>query len=112
MHELSIAESLLAIIEQEALHYGNARVTWIKLRVGNLSGIVPDALKFAFEVISKGGCAEGAQLDIELLPFEIRCNVCNKIFIQEEPFMICPQCEGLDVELISGRELEIEKKDF
>ena len=109
MHELSIAQSLLSIIEQEAAPYKNAKVIGIKLRIGRLSGVVTDALQFAFEVISKGGLAEGAYMDIEEVPIEIRCNRCNKTFIAEDPYMFCPHCDGLDVEMISGRELDIKE---
>ncbi len=109
MHELSIAQSMLGIIEQESAPYKKAKVTGIRLRIGKLSGIVPDALRFAFEIISKGGVAEDASLDIEEVPISIKCNLCKEAFISEDPFMIGPNCEGLDVEMISGRELEIKE---
>jgi len=112
MHELSIAQSVLGIIEQESAPYKNARVISVKLRIGRLSGIVPDALRFAFEVITKGGIAEGASLIIEEVPIAIKCHECNKVFNTEDPFMICPQCEGFDVEMISGREMEVRELEI
>ena len=112
MHELSIAQSVLGIIEQESAPYKNARVISVKLRIGRFSGIVPDALRFAFEVITKGGIAEGASLVIEEVPISIRCHQCNKTFNAEDPFMICPQCEGFDVEMISGREMEVKELEI
>ena len=112
MHELSIAQSVLGIIEQESAPYKNARVISVKLRIGRLSGIVPDALRFAFEVITKGGIAEGASLIIEEVPIAIKCHECNKVFNSEDPFMICPQCEGFDVEMISGREMEVRELEI
>jgi len=107
MHEFAIAQSLLEIIEQEALPYGGAKVTRVKLLIGKLSGVIPDALRFAFKAISMGGIAEEASLDIEEVPLRIKCNRCGKTSILEDPFMVCPHCEGTDVELIEGRELEI-----
>lgn len=107
MHELAIAESLLKIVEQEALPYGGARVTRVKLLIGKLSGVVPDALMFAFEVISEGGIAEGAFLEIEEVPLRLECHQCGEVFAVEHPFMTCPRCEGTDVEMVSGRELHI-----
>ncbi|MBN1254135.1 MAG: hydrogenase maturation nickel metallochaperone HypA [Deltaproteobacteria bacterium] len=107
MHELSVAQGLLEIIEQEARPYPGARVTQVRLRIGKLSAVVPDALRFAFEAITRGGIAEGASLEIEEVPLRIRCRQCAKEFTVENPFMICPRCEGLDVEMVSGRELEI-----
>jgi hydrogenase nickel incorporation protein HypA/HybF len=107
MHEFAIAQSLLKIVECEALPYTGAKVLRIKLRLGKMSGVMPDALKFAFEVISQGGVAMGACLEIEEVPLKVRCHHCGGIFTVDTPFMICARCQGTDVEMISGRELEI-----
>lgn len=112
MHELSIAQSLLDIIDKEIAPYGKAHVIGVRLRVGSFSGIVPDALRFAFEVLSKEGSAYGAALEIEIVPLRIRCNTCKEVFSAEDPFMICPRCEGFDVEMISGKELEIKELEI
>lgn len=107
MHELAVAERLLEIVEQEARPYAGARVVRISLKIGQLSAVVPDALRFAFAAISRGGVAENAALEIEEVPLSIRCHACAEVFHVEDPFMVCPQCGGCDVELVSGRELEI-----
>ncbi|MBW2340311.1 MAG: hydrogenase maturation nickel metallochaperone HypA [Deltaproteobacteria bacterium] len=107
MHEFSIAQSLLEIIERETLPYSGAKVTTLTLRIGKLSGVMPDALRFAFEAISTGGMAEGASLLIDEVPLKIQCNHCRKVSIADNPFLICPNCQGTDVEMIAGRELEI-----
>jgi hydrogenase nickel incorporation protein HypA/HybF len=112
MHEFAVAQSLLEIVEQEARPYNGARVTWIKLRIGTLSAVVPDALRFAFEAITRGGIAEGAVLEIEEVPLRIRCHQCDEVFTIDDPFMLCPRCEGTDVEMISGRELEIRSMEI
>jgi hydrogenase nickel incorporation protein HypA/HybF len=112
VHELAIAQSLLEIVEQEALPYKGARVTRILLRIGQLSAVVPDALRFAFEAISRGGIAEGASLEIEEVPLTIRCHRCEEVFAANNPFLVCPHCEGSDVEMVSGRELEIRSMEI
>jgi len=112
MHEFGIAQSLLEIVEQEALPYRGSRVTRVKLLIGKLSGVIPDALRFAFEVISMGGIAEGASLVIEEVPLRIQCNQCRRVSIMDDPFLICPHCEGTDVEMIAGRELEIKDMEI
>ena len=112
MHELSIAQGLLEIIEQEARPYPGARVTRVLVRIGKLSAVVPDALRFAFEAITQGGIAEGAVLEIEEVPLTIRCHQCDEVFTIDDPFMLCPQCEGTDVEMLSGRELEIRSMEI
>ncbi len=112
MHEFGIAQSLLEIVEQEALPYGGAKVTRVKLLIGKLSGVIPDALRFAFEAISMGGIAEGASLVIEEVPLRITCKQCRKASIMDDPFLMCPHCEGTDVEMIAGRELEIKDMEI
>ncbi len=112
MHELGIAQSLLEIVEQEARPYEGARVRRIWLRIGKLSTVVPDALRFAFDAVTRGGMAEGAVLEIEEVPLAIRCRACEEAFVVEDPFMICPQCGAADVEMISGRELDIKSMEI
>jgi hydrogenase nickel incorporation protein HypA/HybF len=112
MHELGIAQSLLEIVEQEARPYEGARIIRIQLRIGKMSTVVPDALRFAFDAITRGGMAEGAALEIEEVPLTIRCRTCEADFIVEDPFMICPQCGAADVEMVSGRELELRSMEI
>jgi hydrogenase nickel incorporation protein HypA/HybF len=112
VHELAVAQGLLDIVEQEARPYAGARVIRVQLRIGKLSTVVPDALRFAFEAVTRGGIADGASLEIEEVPLAIRCHACEQDFIVEDPFMICPQCGAADVEMISGRELEIRSMEI
>jgi hydrogenase nickel incorporation protein HypA/HybF len=112
VHEFAVAQNLLEIVEQEARPYSGARVTGITLRIGQLSTIVPDALRFAFEAITRGGIAEGAVLEIEEVPLTIRCRQCEEEFTIDDPFMVCPRCGGSDVEMVSGRELEIRSMEI
>jgi hydrogenase nickel incorporation protein HypA/HybF len=112
MHELSIAQSLLEIIEHEAIPYKGARVTTVTLRIGKLSGVVPDALKFGFEALSRGGIAEGASLIIEEVPLRIKCHQCGAESAIHDPFLLCPRCNGAEVEMIAGRELEIKEMEI
>jgi len=112
MHEFGIAQSLLDIVEQEALPYKGAKVTKVTLQIGRLSGVMPDALRFAFEVLRAGGIAEESSLEIEETPLRIKCNQCGKTSTLEEPFLICPHCEDVDIEIIAGRELEIQNMEI
>jgi hydrogenase nickel incorporation protein HypA/HybF len=112
MHEFSIAQSLLEIIEREVLPYRGTRVTAVTLRIGKLSGVMPDALRFGFEAISRGGIAEGASLIIEEMPLRIKCHHCGAESAMDDPFLLCPRCNGSEVEMISGRELEIKEMEI
>jgi len=104
VHEAAIAQSLLEIVKEQALLHGARRVSRVRVRVGALSGVVPEALTFAFEAMSKGGIAEGAVLEVEEVPSRIRCEDCG--VFEGTPFLVCPNCGKL-AELLSGRELEI-----
>jgi hydrogenase nickel incorporation protein HypA/HybF len=112
MHEFSIATSLLEIISQEAIAYQGARVEEVTLKIGTLSGVVPEALEFAFQVLSEGTVADGARLVIERVALRIACRACGTESMPADPFIICPQCGSADVEIRAGRELEIESMEI
>lgn len=112
MHEFSIATSLLSIIDEEAVKFQEARVKTVTLKIGTLSGVVPEALDFAFQVLSEGTVAEGALLVIERTPLCIECNTCGTTSTLIDPFLICPCCGSVEVEIRQGRELEIESMEI
>lgn len=107
MHEVSIARSLLKIIEDETKKHGVSRVTRVCVRIGTLASIVPEALTFSFEVISERTVAEGAALDIEVVPARGQCQGCNEDFEVDSFFFVCPKCGVIASEIICGKELEI-----
>ena len=107
MHEFAIAQGILDIIDQEILPYGKVSVLNVKVRIGKLSGIMPDSLTFAFTSLSNGTAADGAHLLIEEVPLSITCNKCGKTSSVDNPFMICPACKSPDVSMASGRELDV-----
>ena len=107
MHELSIAQSLLRIVEDESKKHGASRVTRVSVRIGSLSAIVPESLTFSFEIISEKTIAEGAGLDIEVVPARGRCQDCDIDFEVDGFLFFCPQCGGVASEIVCGKELEI-----
>ena len=107
MHELSIMQSALSLALDQARQAGAARVHTIRLRIGALSGVVPDALEFAFEALTPGTMAEGAQLAIEHVPARFWCAACTQEFQSDDMFAECPGCHGLSGELRAGREMEV-----
>lgn len=114
MHELSIAQSILDIIQDEANKNSMAQVSVVRLKIGRLTAIEPSSLSFCFDLISKGSLAEGAKLEIESIPITGRCNRCGKEFQLEDPFANCPHCQGLNIAILTGREFfisEIECND-
>ena len=107
MHELSIMESALAMALDTAQQARAQRVLVIRLRVGALSGVVPEALRFAFEALAPGTLADGAELAIEHVPAQFWCAPCAKEFTADDLFAECPECHTPSTELRAGRELQV-----
>ncbi len=104
MHELSLVESILQIVDEYAAKEGFTRVTSLRLSCGKLSSVVPQALSFAFEVQSKGTRAEGAMLDLEVLPAAIHCLSCERDVEIDRFEAQCPVCREYEVFLVRGTE--------
>jgi len=107
MHELSLMQSALSLALGEARRAGASRVHVIRLRIGAFSGVVPEALQFAFEALADGTLAEGTELAIENVPARFWCAVCAREFEAGEMFAECPDCHTPSGELRHGREMEL-----
>lgn len=107
MHELSIMESALNLALEQARKAGASRVHQIRLRIGSLSGVVPDALEFAFEALTPGTAAEGGRLTIEEVPARFWCRACDREFEADDLMSECPRCHEPSGDLRAGRELEV-----
>lgn len=104
MHEMSITQSVVEICEKNA---AGCRVTAVTLEIGDLSGVVPEAIEFCFEACSKGTLLEGAVLIIERLPAKGHCTGCGIEFPVSAYYDPCPGCGGYGVAIISGEELRV-----
>ena len=105
MHELSIADAILQIALR---HADGRRIEAIEVKVGHLRQVVPDALEFAFTLVSEGTLAEGAALALEHIPAAGSCRACG-ITTEFDGFpLACGACGGLDVELVRGEELLVD----
>jgi hydrogenase nickel incorporation protein HypA/HybF len=107
MHELGITQEIIAIVSE---HSKGARVCRIVLEIGKLSALLPDAVRFCFELCSEGTAAEGAQLEILEPPGRARCRVCAAEVVLEQPFGRCG-CGSSDLEWLSGEELRIKEME-
>ena len=107
MHELSIMTEALRMAVDAAQAAGAPRVRKLRLRIGSLSGVVPDSLRFAFDVVCHGTMAEGATLEIEAVPAACWCMTCRAEFECVDFFNECPRCHNVSGELRRGRELDI-----
>lgn len=100
-------QSTLDIAMEWAQRQGAERIERLGMRVGVLSGVVPDALQFAFEVLKHDTVAETAVLEVEYIPLRIYCTACDREFASDGFSHMCTECSGFDTEVRQGRELEI-----
>jgi hydrogenase nickel incorporation protein HypA/HybF len=107
MHEVSIMQGALETAIQAARKSGATRIHVLRMRIGAMSGVVPDSLHFAFEVVREGTMAAGAELMIENVPAVCWCPDCQKEFSSDDFVYECPICHRLSAELRRGRELEL-----
>jgi hydrogenase nickel incorporation protein HypA/HybF len=110
MHELAITMNILELAEREARKHKAQRINKIKLKIGEFTGVVREALEFAFEVARQGTMAEQATLDIEIVPLRKKCPVCGKESGGGYDFF-CADCQTA-VEIVSGREMQVEYVDL
>lgn len=105
MHELSIAEALVDVVER---HAEGRPVTRVDVRVGYLRQVVPDALSFAFALLTSGTALQDAELHIAHVPAGGRCRACGSETELDRLPLACAHCESLDVEVLTGEELCVE----
>ncbi|ARF59034.1 hydrogenase maturation nickel metallochaperone HypA [Streptomyces gilvosporeus] len=108
MHEMSLALAVVDQIDGAARFERATSVRSVRLQVGELAGVVPDALAFSFELACTGTVLEGAELITEQVAGRARCRPCTRTWATGmPPQLTCPGCGGADTELLSGRELQI-----
>jgi hydrogenase nickel incorporation protein HypA/HybF len=107
MHEVGIMENTLAMALKRAADEGAYRIHRLTMRIGPLSGVVPEALEFAFDVLRRGTIAEGATLTVEHVPIICVCSICRIEFRPDDLFCECPRCHNPSAEVHQGRELEL-----
>lgn len=107
MHELSLARSVVEIVAEEAESRGFARVSRVRLRVGALAPVEPEALRFCFDAAALGTAVEGATLDIVPVAGEGVCADCGRTVALSTRFDACSACGGRHVRLTRGAELQV-----
>ena len=109
MHEMGIATEIVRIVtESIPADMADPKVARINLKVGKLAAVVPQSLQFCFEIAAKDGPAEGAELRIEEIGVSARCNDCANLWQVDAPTFRCPKCQSNSLEMLSGRELDID----
>jgi hydrogenase nickel incorporation protein HypA/HybF len=103
VHELAITQSVVDAVTERT---GTARVATVRVRVGRLAGVVPDAMRFCFELVTSGTALDGAVLEIDQPEGRGRCRTCGAGFVLADLILLCA-CGSADVEVVAGRELAV-----
>jgi len=103
MHELSITRSVVDAVLQRL---PDTRIAEVRLEIGKLSGIVPDSVRFCFDLVVAGTLLEGARLDIDEPSGRAHCVDCDTEFAVDDLILLCP-CGSANVEVLAGRQLRI-----
>ena len=109
MHEMSICEGILQILETESANKNFKQVKKVALEIGPLSGVALEALKFSFDVVMKGSLAEGSELIIIDMPATAWCMQCAETVNIEQRYDDCPKCGSAQLQVTGGEELSIKE---
>lgn len=108
MHEMGIAQELIRIaIDSIPKDIENPKVQILKLKIGRLAAVVEHSLKFCFEILTKDTILEDVKLDIKFMPVMVYCTACDNKWEVKDAIFACQFCEKNEVEMISGRQIEI-----
>ena len=107
MHEIGIANAILESVRSECARYLGAHPRKVGVRVGELAGIDPDALRFSFEILIRDTELAEVELDLQFCFRQYRCSDCGTDFPAQGYDLRCPQCGEARAHLISGDELEL-----
>lgn len=106
MHEAGIAEYLITVAAQHLQRVPHGPVRSLHVRIGELAGVNPDSLDFAFECLSKGTELEGARLEVERVPLTLDCHACGRRTAVEDYVFRCGACGSDQAGIATGRELQ------
>jgi len=107
MHELALAQELVAMAAEHAARAGARHVTRLHCRIGAMRQIEPELIEEAFEVARNGTMCQGARLCIEKVPMTARCGTCQRTYAVEDWNWNCPECGAEGEPLEGGDELEL-----
>ena len=112
MHELSLTQSMIEIAEEHARREGATVITVVTMEIGALSGVMPEAIEFAFEACSKGTLADGATLEILRIPALGLCQECTTECAIESLLDSCPECGSYALDILQGQEMALTEMEI
>lgn len=112
MHELAVAQEILALVQRHVPGDQASLVRAVRVRIGDLAGVVPDSLEFCFSAVVAGTAWQGAALVMTRVPAEACCMDCTAVFPTQAPGAGCPSCGGGEVRMVRGQELHVDAVDL
>ena len=109
MHELSVAQEIINIVNNYLPENNPAKVKAVKVKVGKLSNILNDSLTFCFEALTNESHLKGSKLEIVDVPVKVFCLSCHEESKIENPIFACPKCSHNKLKMISGMELQVDE---
>ncbi len=109
MHEMSLCEGILRVLEEQAQAQQFKRVKTVWLEIGSLSSVEVEALRFGFDVVMKDSLAEGARLEIIDVPGQAWCMQCMKPVTIRQRYDACDDCGGHQLQVTAGEEMKIKE---
>jgi hydrogenase nickel incorporation protein HypA/HybF len=109
MHEMSLAEGVLRIAEETARAQGFARVKAVRLEIGALAQVEPEAMRFCFDAVTRDSIAQGARLEIVCAPGTAWCAKCSDSVPVQALFDDCPRCGSTQLQLTGGQEMRVKE---
>ena len=109
MHEMSLCESIVQTLQEQARVQDYRQVQIVRLEIGALAGVEVEAMRFGFDVVTRGTLAEGAQLEIIEVAGQAWCLPCGKNVTVKQRFDACPECGSYQLQITSGEELRIKE---
>ena len=109
MHEMSLAEGIIQVLEAEASRQQFRKVKTIWLEIGTLAGVEVEALRFAFEVVQRYTLAADAKLEIIPLAATAWCMPCGGVVIIQQRYDACPVCGSYQLQASGGDEMRIKE---
>ena len=108
MHELAITEGIIEAAVPAAEKAGAKKILEIRLKIGELSGVLPEYIQYYFDIASKGTLAEGAKLSSTTIPVSIECPDCGFAGAIDRKKIRCPECGGTRFRITGGREYYVD----
>ena len=109
MHDMSLCEGILQVLEEQATVQQYHRVKTVWLEVGALSTIDIPAMEFSFDVVCRNTLADGCQLTIVPIPGNAWCMQCASHVEIQQRYDACPQCGSYQLQITQGEEMRIKE---